>query len=100
MSRVNTQAYPMRRTPVVVSLCAVAWAGNSLTPNALASQAPRALLPIEYENSAEFGWLRKPVIASRVLDDMTQPRDVALHRHRTANVSGRATSGGHARAAG
>ena len=32
----------------------------------------RALLPIEQVNSAEFGWLAKPVLASRVLDDMTQ----------------------------
>jgi hypothetical protein len=37
------------------------------------SQSPRTLLPIEFVNSAEFGWLQKPVQASRVLDDMTQP---------------------------
>lgn len=38
------------------------------------SAAPaRALLPIDFVNSAEFGWLQKPVLASRVLDDMTQP---------------------------
>ncbi|HXG69284.1 MAG TPA: hypothetical protein VNJ04_01585 [Gemmatimonadaceae bacterium] len=29
------------------------------------------LLPIEFEHSAEFAWLRKPVIASRTLDDFT-----------------------------
>ena len=37
------------------------------------AQQHRRLLPIEFEHSAEFGWLRKPVLASRVLDDMTQP---------------------------
>ncbi|MBL0170479.1 MAG: glycoside hydrolase family 9 protein [Gemmatimonadaceae bacterium] len=43
--------------------------------SALAQDAPgqRALLPIDYPNSAEFGWLAKPVRASRVLDDMTRP---------------------------
>jgi hypothetical protein len=38
-----------------------------------AAQAPRALLPIEFENSAEFGWLNKTVHASRTLDDMASP---------------------------
>ena len=33
---------------------------------------PRALLPIDYVNSAEFGWLQKRVHASRVVDDMSQ----------------------------
>jgi len=42
-------------------------------PCLLAAQEPRALLPIPFEHSAEFGWLRKPVLASRVLDDMTDP---------------------------
>jgi hypothetical protein len=37
------------------------------------AQTPRALLPIDFENSAEFGWLKKPVHASRTLDDMTDP---------------------------
>ena len=39
----------------------------------LAQTPPRALLPIELERSAEAGWLRKPVLASRTLDDMTRP---------------------------
>lgn len=39
----------------------------------LLAQAPRALLPIEFEHSAEFAWLKKPVHASRMLDDMTRP---------------------------
>jgi hypothetical protein len=38
-----------------------------------AAQAQRSLLPIEFENSAEFAWLQKPVHASRTLDDMTRP---------------------------
>ncbi|HEY9227126.1 MAG TPA: glycoside hydrolase family 9 protein, partial [Gemmatimonadaceae bacterium] len=29
-------------------------------------------MPIDFANSAEFAWLRKPVLASRTLDDMTQ----------------------------
>lgn len=33
----------------------------------------RPLLPIEFEHSAEFGWLSKEVLASRTLDDMTDP---------------------------
>ncbi|MGQ0814497.1 MAG: glycoside hydrolase family 9 protein [Gemmatimonadota bacterium] len=36
------------------------------------AQTSRALLPIEFEHSAEFGWLEKPVLASRPLDDMTR----------------------------
>ena len=36
-------------------------------------QGQRPLLPIDLANSAEAGWLKKPVLASRVLDDMTQP---------------------------
>jgi len=37
------------------------------------AQTPRALLPIDFEHSAEFAWLKKPVRASRMLDDMTRP---------------------------
>ena len=37
------------------------------------AQHPRALLPIEFKNSAEARWLAKKVQSSRVLDDMTQP---------------------------
>ncbi|HEX8211823.1 MAG TPA: glycoside hydrolase family 9 protein [Longimicrobium sp.] len=42
-------------------------------PADLTGQQPRALMPIEFENSAEFGWLRKEVQASRVLDELTGP---------------------------
>jgi glycosyl hydrolase family 9/cellulase-like Ig domain-containing protein len=38
-----------------------------------AAQTPRPLLPIDFERSAEWGWLRKPVHASRPLDDMSAP---------------------------
>ncbi|HVE35544.1 MAG TPA: glycoside hydrolase family 9 protein, partial [Gemmatimonadaceae bacterium] len=37
------------------------------------AQRPRPLMPIDLENSAEAAWLEKPVLASRVLDDMTSP---------------------------
>ena len=41
---------------------------------ALGQGAPhRALLPIDLDNSAEHGWLAKPVLARRMLDDMSQP---------------------------
>ncbi|HEX6307690.1 MAG TPA: glycoside hydrolase family 9 protein [Longimicrobiales bacterium] len=57
----------MRCTPfgalaLLVTLCAPATA-----------QSPRALLPIEFESSAEAAWLAKPVHAARVLDDFTDP---------------------------
>lgn len=68
----------MRRIPVVggvhqcllitIGLCA-----GALAPCAAAAQTPRALMPIELEHSAEFAWLRKPVLDRRALDDMTIP---------------------------
>src|SRR5687767_8384842 len=42
------------------------------TAASLNAQTPRPLLPIEFEHSAEAGWLRKPVLSSRILDDMTR----------------------------
>jgi hypothetical protein len=51
----------------------LAWSLALLALCAGAGGAQRPLLSIEFENSAEFGWLRKPVLASRVLDDMTRP---------------------------
>lgn len=42
-------------------------------PGGVTAQAPRPLLPIDFTRSAEYGWLRKPVQSSRVLDDMTRP---------------------------
>ena len=44
----------------------------ALTSAACLAQSPRALLPIEFEHSAEFAWLRKPVHATRTLDDLTR----------------------------
>ncbi len=41
------------------------------TAGTLAGQTPRALMPIDFTNSAEFGWLGKRVHASRPLDDMS-----------------------------
>lgn len=52
-----------RRTLALVALVA--------SPSAL--EAQRAVLPIEHERSAEFGWAAKVVQARRVLDDMTSP---------------------------
>ena len=43
----------------------------ALFPLALAAQTPRQLMPIDFTRSAEYGWLQKPVLASRVLDAMT-----------------------------
>jgi hypothetical protein len=50
---------------VVVGLC--------LASVPAAAQTPRSLMEIEFEKSAEFGWLAKPVLDSRPLDDMTDP---------------------------
>ena len=52
----------------------IAFATILLAPLPVRAQreTPRALLPIDYVNSAEFGWMAKPVLASRMLDDMTQ----------------------------
>jgi len=38
-----------------------------------AAQSPRLPMPIDLEHSAEAGWLKKKVLASRMLDDMTRP---------------------------
>jgi len=35
------------------------------------AQAPRMPMPVPFENSAEFGWLNKKVIESRLLDDLS-----------------------------
>jgi len=54
----------MRKLYVLVASVVGAWP--------LVAQTPRPLMPIRLENSAEAAWLKKPVQASRVLDDMTQ----------------------------
>src|SRR5688572_24123350 len=48
------------------------------TPAATAVAQSRPLLPIPFEHSAEFAWLRKPVHASRTLDDLTRPNEWRL----------------------
>ena len=54
------------------SLALLTLSASALLSHASLAQAPRALMPIDFRSSAEFGWLRKPVQASRVLDDMTR----------------------------
>ena len=48
----------------------VALFAGALASATVGAQPPRTLMPIEFTSSAEFGWLNKPVRASRVLDDM------------------------------
>ena len=55
------------RMTTIAALLAPIW----IVPTAATAQ--RALLPIDFVNSAEHGWLAKRVEASRMLDDMTQP---------------------------
>ena len=57
----------MRRCAV----CLFLWCG--FLAGQAGAQSARPLLPIPFEHSAEFGWLRKPVLASRVLDEMKVP---------------------------
>ncbi|MBL0938875.1 MAG: glycoside hydrolase family 9 protein [Gemmatimonadaceae bacterium] len=40
--------------------------------SAQSAAPPRALLPIDFTASAEHGWLAKPVLASRMVDDMSR----------------------------
>ncbi|HSL71446.1 MAG TPA: hypothetical protein VK864_14460, partial [Longimicrobiales bacterium] len=46
---------------------------SALASSHLAAQTPRALLPIDFANSAEYGWLTKKVHQRRLLDDLTRP---------------------------
>lgn len=50
---------------------ALAMTAVAVVAPAALTQTPRPLLPIPFENSAEFTGLGKPVHASRVLDDMS-----------------------------
>lgn len=50
---------------------ALAMTAVAVAAPAALTQTPRPLLPIPFENSAEFTGLGKPVHASRVLDDMS-----------------------------
>lgn len=49
-----------------------AFVASVFAAGASAGQTPRALMPIDFTNSAEFGWLSKKVHASRILDDVMQ----------------------------
>ncbi len=60
-----------RRSRSVTTAMILAITGALATMTTLDAQTPRALLPIPFEHSAEFGWLKKPVHARRTLDDMT-----------------------------
>ena len=75
-------AVPVDRVPTVrsnlaasrmVSTLRLTLIGFVLVTRAAPAQtpAPRALLPIDFEHSAESRWLKKKVEASRVLDDMS-----------------------------
>ncbi|MCA0375851.1 MAG: glycoside hydrolase family 9 protein [Gemmatimonadetes bacterium] len=58
-----------RAAPALAAL-----AFSTLAPtrsHAQANTAPRGVMPIEFVHSAEYGWFTKPVLASRVVDDMT-----------------------------
>ncbi|MEP6832186.1 MAG: hypothetical protein ABJB74_02285, partial [Gemmatimonas sp.] len=48
-------------------------AAVALVLTAQSARAQRAMMPIDFVNSAEYGWLAKEVKASRVIDDMSQP---------------------------
>jgi len=56
------------RLPNVLRLCLLAGA------TVIAPAQPRFPMPIEFQNSAEFGWLNKKVLDSRLLDDMSDPK--------------------------
>jgi hypothetical protein len=69
LARANTCA--LTRAFVLAGTLALALA---LAPARAAAQQPPSMpMPLEVEHSAEFRWLSKPVLASRVLDDMSDP---------------------------
>ncbi len=67
MLRIASPANLVGGLSTLLFLCSLASA------SAEAQADRRELLPIELERSAEFAWLRKPVLGSRTLDDMTRP---------------------------
>src|SRR6185503_948957 len=54
----------MRRVLPALAVISLAHAANAQQP------PQRALMPIPFANSADARWLKKPVLARRVLDDM------------------------------
>ena len=71
-TQIRRPSSPRRQLVEVRSRLLVPCLLAQATTLGLAAQSPRALMPIEFTNSAEYGWLQKPVLASRVLDDMTR----------------------------
>jgi hypothetical protein len=59
------------RSGNLVAASVLALTTAALSPATLTAQ--RTLMPIDFVNSAEYGWLAKEVKASRMLDDMSQP---------------------------
>ena len=60
-------------SPALLAAFIASAVGATIVPDGLPAQAPRPLLPIDFTRSAEYGWLHKPVLANRVLDDLTVP---------------------------
>jgi hypothetical protein len=56
---------------MIAARCSSLIALLAVAATAARAQSPRPLMPIPFENSAEFNWLKKPVMARRTLDDMT-----------------------------
>ena len=56
-----------------LGFAAIALAACAVRHVAAQAPRPRPLMPIPLANSAEAAWLAKPILASRVLDDMTSP---------------------------
>ncbi len=54
-----------------VTSIAGAFGAITMLAGTASSQTTRPLMPIEFANSAESAWVRKPVLARRMLDDMT-----------------------------
>src|SRR3954470_4945964 len=61
----------MRRPTMTTRFSALIALLAALPTAGAAAQPP--LMPIDLANSAEAAWLKKPVLASRALDDMTSP---------------------------
>ncbi len=57
--------HTLARALRLAALCSAAW----IAP--VAAQQHHDLLPIDFRHSAEYDWLRKPVLDSRVVEDMS-----------------------------
>ncbi|MDR9366144.1 MAG: glycoside hydrolase family 9 protein [Balneolaceae bacterium] len=67
-------------TPLIVSFfhASLLWAAILILPYNVGAQVNGELMPIEFENSAEYRWLQKEVLDSRLLDDMSEPGNWTL----------------------